>query len=273
MELFNLRDVYNTTDIIASIEGRQDIDANWCNIKIIAKDEKNYFENVQPTLEVRDLTRLENWFSNLRSRELPKSTYFSTTEFQFELDCHGYINQDLLTITLRLNSDLRPQFDYHGKKIIRDKKIKKGKANFLKETWVSTHILSNQDIDDILNNLHLINQEIPDINKLRSRESNLIELYKSLKENIEVIYFYDHKYAKFKEIQYKFCRISPICKQELSVGDIIICDKEDSRINEVFSKIEDVHTNKYYVGHRNWVTKNQILGKLIDYYENHEDYN
>lgn len=268
MELFNLRDVYNTTDIIASIEGREDIDTNWCNIKIIAKDEKNYFENLQPTLEVRDLIRLEKWFSNLRYRELPKSTYFSTTEFQFEIDCQGYINQDLLTITLRLNSELRPQFDYYRKKIIRDKKSKKGNANFFKEAWVSTHVLSNQDLDEILNNLKLINQEIPVINESRNKRSNLTKIYKSLKENNEVIYYYDHEYAKFKEIQNKFCRISPISKQELSVGDIIMCDEEDARINEVFSKIEDVHTNKYYIGHRNWVTKNQILGKLIGYHEN-----
>lgn len=110
--MLNLKNVEGSVELNCEIIGYQFPDSkkdDWCLLKVSIKQENERCELVDPALEAAELEQLENWFTCLAEKRLPKYARLTFTEPCISFEFLAY-RDGLVRIAVRLGHELKPNF-------------------------------------------------------------------------------------------------------------------------------------------------------------------
>ena len=110
--MFNLINTDGNVELICDVVGYQfpdDMDDNWCLLKVSVIHLDNTCELIDPALETTELIQLLEWFSCLAGNGFPKCLYLSFIEpcISFEFLA---IERNFVRIAIHLKGELKPSF-------------------------------------------------------------------------------------------------------------------------------------------------------------------
>jgi hypothetical protein len=85
------------------------MDDDWLIINSKVTVKGNVFEKTDPSLEVREILNLRNWFYNLSINSIPEFTYCCFTEPCLEFQLFGNQN-GIIRYGIKLDLELKPDF-------------------------------------------------------------------------------------------------------------------------------------------------------------------
>ena len=256
--LFNFVDENNKISIKASIDGLEAQDGDWLNLNLCVRQENLCFETTSPDLEIRELARLKNWFSQISSGHLLDSVGFSNTECSLDLNYISHRSKEVYLIVIMLGCDLRPPFDPYQRR----KRTKlPGDSNDL---WKTRLVLTAQDIEQTIKNLDHIMRAYPvNISERAVRNANQAQLDQMLNilkigQSVRL-----PKQLLGHDRDERDVVIDPVEEAELEIG-CVIAYRHPYRSRISTATIKAVHTNKFFVDDGVWLVKTQIYGRLLD---------
>ncbi len=110
--MLSLKNVDGNVEFTCEVIGYQfpgNNNDDWCFLKVTIKQEGEQCELVDPALEATELVQLENWFTCLAEKRLPKYAHLTFTEpcVSFEF----LANRDsVVRIAVHLGHELTPSF-------------------------------------------------------------------------------------------------------------------------------------------------------------------
>ncbi|MCB1777644.1 MAG: hypothetical protein KDI50_09425, partial [Candidatus Competibacteraceae bacterium] len=113
INMFKLSNVENKIELSLSIEGYQFPETqndDWCLVKVVVKQGKDFFETIDPALETTELLVILEWFKCLAEPKLPRYARLCFTEPCLEFAFLAR-KDDSVRIAIRLSHEMKPSFD------------------------------------------------------------------------------------------------------------------------------------------------------------------
>lgn len=148
--MIELSNIENQITLKCDVVGYQfpdDLEDNWCLLKVEVKQIEEVFEAIDPALETTDLVTLYDWFKCLSEKRLPKFAEITFVEPCISFEFLTYQNGKI-RIAVKLSHELKPNF-----------KLKQFK--FYQQEWNIVFVLDDKDFKKILNGIEAVKNQYP----------------------------------------------------------------------------------------------------------------